>query len=66
MWSSDQINLYKSLFRGRDDVFAVRWEKGEKSGYVPACRFDPYHFRLHQMKGGNFQNYSEKEYLMIL
>ncbi len=63
MWSSEQLNLYKSLFRGREDVFAVRWKKGEKSGYMPACRFDPYHYRLHQMKGGTFQSYSEKEYL---
>lgn len=63
MWSSEQINLYKSLFRGREDVFAVRWQKGEKSVYMPACRFDPYHYRLPQMKGGNFQNYPEKEYL---
>lgn len=63
MWLPDQIDLYKSLFRGRDDVFAIRWEKGGKSGYMPACRFDPYRFRLHQMKGGNFQNYTEKEYL---
>jgi hypothetical protein len=25
-----------SLFRGREDVFAVRWESGEKAGYSPA------------------------------
>jgi superfamily II DNA or RNA helicase len=63
MWSLDQINLYKSLFRGRDDVFAIRFEKGGKSGYMPACTFDPYHFKLHRMKGGDFQNYPDKKYL---
>ncbi|WP_254091997.1 TOTE conflict system archaeo-eukaryotic primase domain-containing protein [Dawidia soli] len=63
MWSADQINLYKSLFRGRDDVFAVRWEKSGKSGYMPAYRFDPYRYRLHQMHGGTFQNYTEKDYI---
>ena len=63
MWSSEQISLYKSVFKGREDVFAVRWERNGKSGYMPACRFDPYRYRLHQMKGGTFQSYSEKEYL---
>ena len=63
MWSTEQLNLYKSLFRGREDVFAVRWEKGGKSGYMPACRFDPHRFKLHKMQGGSFQDYNEKEYL---
>jgi superfamily II DNA or RNA helicase len=33
-----QITLFRSLFRGREDVYAVRWEgrKGN-SGYSPAC-----------------------------
>ncbi|MBN2010699.1 DEAD/DEAH box helicase [candidate division KSB1 bacterium] len=37
--TSEQIRIYKSLFRGRDDVFAVRWEKadGSASGYSPVC-----------------------------
>jgi len=35
----EKINLFKSLFRGRADVFAVRWEKkdGSASGYTPVC-----------------------------
>jgi hypothetical protein len=33
----DKIRLFRSLFRGRDDVYAVRWEgKNEKAGYSPA------------------------------
>jgi len=32
----DRLNLYKSLFKGRQDVFALRWEKGAKSSYMPA------------------------------
>nr|MDA8219131.1 hypothetical protein [Dehalococcoidales bacterium] len=38
--AADKIALFGSLFRGRDDVYAVRWESrtGEKSGYAPACR----------------------------
>ena len=31
--------LFRSLFRGRDDVYAVRWEgRNGKAGYSPACR----------------------------
>jgi hypothetical protein len=33
---SEKIALFRSLFRGREDVFAVRWEAGEKTGYSPA------------------------------
>lgn len=34
----ERIRIYKSLFKGRDDVFAIRWEsKSGKSGYSPAC-----------------------------
>lgn len=57
------ITLFKSLFKGRDDVFAVRWEKSNKSGYMPAYFYDPYRYKLHKMKGGSFQDYTEKSYL---
>ena len=34
----DKINLFMSLFRGRDDVYAKRWQnKVGKSGYSPVC-----------------------------
>jgi hypothetical protein len=33
-----KIELFRSLFQGRMDVYAVRWEsKNGKSGYSPAC-----------------------------
>jgi superfamily II DNA or RNA helicase len=36
-----KITLFRSLFRGREDVFAFRWEgKGGKSGYLPAGAMD--------------------------
>jgi hypothetical protein len=36
-----KIALFRSLFRGREDVYAVRWEgKGGKSGYSPAGFMD--------------------------
>ncbi len=35
---TDKIDLFMSLFRGREDVFARRWEnKKGKSGYSPYC-----------------------------
>jgi len=36
-----KINLFRNLFRGREDVYAVRWEGKEgKSGYSPAATMD--------------------------
>jgi hypothetical protein len=33
-----QIALFRSLFRGREDVYPIRWEgKKGNSGYLPAC-----------------------------
>lgn len=34
-----KVDLYQSLFRGRADVYAKRWEnaKGDRSGYSPDC-----------------------------
>lgn len=33
-----KLALFGRLFRGRDDVFALRWQsKGGRSGYSPAC-----------------------------
>ncbi|MBP1638895.1 MAG: restriction endonuclease subunit [Bacteroidetes bacterium] len=59
------IQLFKSLFKGRDDVFAIRWENGKKSGYMPAYSYDPYLYRAHKMRGGTFQNYPDKTYLPL-
>jgi len=39
-----RIELFRSLFRGREDVYAVRWRsKKGKTGYSPACanEWDP-------------------------
>ncbi|WP_032673428.1 DEAD/DEAH box helicase [Pseudomonas syringae] len=36
--TDNKIALFRSLFRGRADVYPVRWEsKTGKSGYAPAC-----------------------------
>jgi superfamily II DNA or RNA helicase len=58
--SQTNISLFKSLFRGREDIFAKRWEKSGNSTYFPSYDFDPYQFRLHKMKGGTLQTFQDK------
>lgn len=38
--NAEKVALFRSLFRGRDDVFPRRWENSKtgKVGYAPACR----------------------------
>ena len=40
------IDLFQSVFKGREDIFAIHWEKGNKSGYMPAYQYDPHMYRL--------------------
>jgi len=37
--TSEKVALFRRLFRGRSDVYPVRWESKStgKSGYTPAC-----------------------------
>jgi len=36
--TADKVALFRSLFRGREDVYPIRWEsKTGRSGYSPAC-----------------------------
>lgn len=67
-----KLQLFRFLFKGREDVFATRWEitahspGGEgKSGYMPAYLYDPYRYKAHKMKGGTFQSYTDKKYLPL-
>lgn len=62
---STNTDLFRSLFQGREDLFAIRWEKSGKSGYMPAYQFDPYHYRMYKMNGGAFANYPHKTYLPL-
>lgn len=64
-YTNEHINTFRSLFKGREDVFAIRWEKGNKSGYMPAYQYDLYHYRIHKANGGTFVNYPHKTYLPL-
>ena len=38
--AKEKIDLFRSLFKGREDVFARRWQSTAtgKSGYQPVCK----------------------------
>ncbi len=63
--NKEYIQLFRSIFKGREDVFAIRWEKGTKSGYVPAYFYDPYRYRVHKINGGTFRDFTEKSFLPL-
>jgi superfamily II DNA or RNA helicase len=50
------------LFNSRTDIFALRWERGKKSGYMPAMNIDPYRLKMHKIHGGTFKDFNDKEY----
>lgn len=65
MSKSEHITFFKSLFQGRQDVYAVRWEKDGKSGYMPAYKVDWSDYNKHKASGGTFKDYTKKEYLPL-
>ncbi|WP_336784691.1 TOTE conflict system archaeo-eukaryotic primase domain-containing protein [Paenibacillus sp. MMO-177] len=60
----EKISLFRSLFRGREDVYPVRWEsKAGKSGYSPTCKNEwSFVCKKPQIKCSDC---SHKEYLAI-
>ena len=61
MFNKEHITLFKSLFQGRQDVYAVRWEKDGKSGYMPAYKVDWSDYNKHKAQGGTFKDYTKKD-----
>lgn len=59
----NHIPIIKTLFNCRQDVYALRWEKDGKNGYMPAYKIDWNDFNNHKAKGGTFKDYTKKEYL---
>lgn len=60
-----EVKIFRALFKGREDVFAMHWQKGSKSGFMPAYHYDPYMYRLHKMKGGSLKTYQDKSFLPL-
>ena len=66
MLTSEQIQLFMSIFRGRKDVYARRWEKNGKSGYSPAYEFNWREFMAHKAMGGKIGDFANKKQLTQL
>lgn len=60
-----EIQHIVDLFKGREDVFALRWEKRSKSGYGPAYHFDSEDYRLHKQGDDTFKSYPHKSHLPL-
>lgn len=56
--SFNQMKLFHSIFKGREDVFAIRWEKSGKYSYMPVYNYDMYHYRAYKINGGTFSELS--------
>jgi superfamily II DNA or RNA helicase len=60
----EKITLFRGLFRGREDIYAVRWEgRGGKSGYSPAGIMD---WRaIHSAKPGERKRVTRKTRMLL-
>lgn len=58
--SSAQLTLYLSLFKGRLNTYARRWEKGGRSGYSPAYDVDWTNWNVFKAEGGLMKDYPDK------
>ncbi|MBY0481563.1 MAG: DEAD/DEAH box helicase [Chitinophagaceae bacterium] len=61
IFSNEQVRIFLSLFRGREDVFAVRWEKDGKFGYMPAYDLNWDEFAKHKQRGGTLKDFPHKQ-----
>lgn len=59
MQPNDKIKLYRSLFRGRNDAFARRWDKN--GSYFPDYTFNWDEFNAHKASGGTIKDFQNKE-----
>ena len=62
--SEPQLELFMSLFRGRADVYARRWEKDGRSGYSPAYDFNWDEFMTHKRRGGSMKDFENKKLIL--
>lgn len=59
------IQIFMSIFKGRHDVYAKRWEKDGKNGYSPAYKVDWSKFAAFKASGGRFADYPHKTSLPL-
>ncbi len=63
MATPEQVELFASLFHGREDAYARYWEKNGRSGYSPAYSFDWNEFNAHRSTGGSLKTFERKTLL---
>lgn len=63
--NEDRLYLFKAIFKGREDVYAKRWETKDKSGYAPAYNIDWNQFEFHKANGGTIKDYPNKSYARL-
>src|SRR5258708_3164179 len=61
----EQIQLFMSLFKGRNDIYAKRWEKDGRNGYSPAYQLNWEEFAVFKGKGGEFSDFPNKKPLLL-
>lgn len=65
--SLDKIRIFTSLFKGRADVFAKRWERadGSASGYTPVCLNEWRRPLCYKTRGLKCKNCPNKKYALL-
>lgn len=63
--SNEQAGVFSSLFRGREDVFAIRWYKESSSGYTPAYDVNWDAFAQHKARGGSMKDFPDKSFAQL-
>lgn len=65
MANNEDIQVFMSLFKGRGDIYAKRWEKNGKSGYGPDYKVDWQEYNAFKLKGGTFASFPNKHPLPL-
>ncbi len=57
-----KLEIFKLLFKGREDVFAIRWERDGKKRLNACGILDWDQYKLHKAKGRILKDFKNKEY----
>ncbi len=63
--TQEQIKIFISLFKGRNDIYAKRWDKNGRGGYSPAYQFNWHEFMAFRENGGTMKDFSNKTLLPL-
>jgi hypothetical protein len=63
--SLEQLQIFTSLFKGREDVFAIRWDRDGRSGYMPAYDLNWDEYATHKAKGGTLKDFPNKSFARL-